>query len=87
MAAVELSDRYITDRFLPDKAIDLIDQAGARVRLRTKTPGRDVRDLERRVEELQREKDEAVASEEYERASQLRDQIDRGPAADRAARR
>ena len=76
VAAVELSDRYITDRFLPDKAIDLIDQAGARVRLRTKTPGRDVRDLERRAEELLRDKDQAVASEQYELASQLRDQID-----------
>ena len=75
VAAVELSDRYISDRFLPDKAIDLIDQAGARVRLRTKTPGRDVRDLEQRVEELLRDKDQAVASEQYELASQLRDQI------------
>ena len=75
VAAVELSDRYITDRFLPDKAIDLIDQAGARVRLRTKTPRRDVRDLEQRAEELQRDKDQAIASEQYERASQLRDQI------------
>jgi ATP-dependent Clp protease ATP-binding subunit ClpC len=75
VAAVELSDRYISDRFLPDKAIDLIDQAGARVRLRTKTPRRDVRDLEQRAEELQRDKDQAVASEQYERASQLRDQI------------
>ena len=75
VAAVELSDRYISDRFLPDKAIDLIDQAGARVRLRTTTPRRDVRDLEQRAEELQRDKDQAVASEQYERASQLRDQI------------
>jgi ATP-dependent Clp protease ATP-binding subunit ClpC len=75
VAAVELSDRYITDRFLPDKAIDLIDQAGARVRLRTKTPGVDLRDLERRAEELIRDKDQAVASEQYEHASQLRDQI------------
>jgi len=75
VAAVELADRYVTDRFLPDKAIDLIDQAGARVRLRTKTPGRDVRDLERRAEELQRDKDQAVASEQYEQASQLRDEI------------
>ncbi len=74
-AAVELSDRYITDRFLPDKAIDLIDQAGARVRLRTKTPGRELRDLERRAEELHRDKDQAVASEQYEHASRLRDQI------------
>jgi ATP-dependent Clp protease ATP-binding subunit ClpC len=76
VAAVELSDRYITDRFLPDKAIDLIDQAGARVRLRTKTPGVDLRDLERRAEELHRDKDQAVASEQYEQASRLRDQID-----------
>ena len=75
VAAVELSDRYITDRFLPDKAIDLIDQAGARVRLRITTPRRDVRDLERRAEELQRDKDQAIASEQYERASQLRDEI------------
>jgi len=75
-AAVELSDRYITDRFLPDKAIDLIDQAGARVRLRNKTPALELRDLERRKEELRRDKDQAVASEQYEQASRLRDQID-----------
>jgi ATP-dependent Clp protease ATP-binding subunit ClpC len=75
VAAVELADRYLTDRFLPDKAIDLIDQAGARVRLRTKTPGREAKDLERRAEELQRDKDQAVASEQYERASQLRDEL------------
>jgi len=75
VAAVELSDRYIADRFLPDKAIDLIDQAGARVRLRTKTPGADLRDLQRRTDELQRDKDQAIASEQYERASQLRDEI------------
>ena len=75
VAAVELSDRYIADRFLPDKAIDLIDQAGARVRLRTKTPSTDVRQLEQQVEALQREKDEAVSMERYERATALRDQI------------
>jgi len=75
-AAVELSDRYITDRFLPDKAIDLIDQAGARVRLRTRTPGVDLRDLERRIEELQRDKDQAISSEQYEQASRLRDEIE-----------
>jgi ATP-dependent Clp protease ATP-binding subunit ClpC len=75
VAAVELSDRYITDRFLPDKAIDLIDQAGARVRLRTGTPHAEVRNLEQRADELQRDKDQAVASEQYERASQLRDEI------------
>ena len=76
VAAVELSDRYVTDRFLPDKAIDLIDQAGARVRLRTKTPDADLRDLERRADELKRDKDQAVASENYEEARRLRDQAD-----------
>jgi len=75
VAAAELSDRYISDRFLPDKAIDLIDQAGARVRLRTATPARDRREAEQRLERLQREKDEAVAMEDYARAAELRDQI------------
>ncbi len=75
VAAAELSNRYITDRFLPDKAIDLVDQAGARVRLRTKTPARDRREREERLERLQREKDEAVAVEDYGRAGALRDEI------------
>jgi len=75
VAAAELADRYISDRFLPDKAIDLVDQAGARVRLRTKTPARDRRELEQRLERLRREKDEAVAVEDYTRASTLRDEI------------
>jgi ATP-dependent Clp protease ATP-binding subunit ClpC len=75
VAAAELSDRYINDRFLPDKAIDLIDQAGARVRLKTKTPPRDRREAEQRLERLQREKDEAVATEDYSKAGELRDQI------------
>jgi ATP-dependent Clp protease ATP-binding subunit ClpC len=75
IAAAELADRYITDRFLPDKAIDLVDQAGARVRLRTKTPARDRRELEQRLERLRREKDEAVAVEDYTRAATLRDEI------------
>ncbi|MEU4692753.1 ATP-dependent Clp protease ATP-binding subunit [Actinoplanes sp. NPDC023714] len=74
-AAAVLSDRYITDRFLPDKAIDLIDQAGARVRLRTKTPDAGLRERERRLEELSRDRDQAVAAEKYERASELRDEI------------
>ncbi|MGY1706980.1 ATP-dependent Clp protease ATP-binding subunit [Geodermatophilus sp. SYSU D00697] len=74
-AAVELSDRYITDRHLPDKAIDLIDQAGARVRRRVRMPPTDLRGLEQEVEQLQREKDQAVAAEQYERASELRDQL------------
>jgi ATP-dependent Clp protease ATP-binding subunit ClpC len=74
-AAVELSDRYVTDRHLPDKAIDLIDQAGARVRRRVKTPPTDLRGLEQELSRLQREKDQAVAAEQYERASELRDQV------------
>ncbi|MFI9645191.1 ATP-dependent Clp protease ATP-binding subunit [Streptomyces sp. NPDC052040] len=75
VAAVELSDRYLTDRHLPDKAIDLIDQAGARVRLRARTKGADVRTMEREVEQLTRDKDQAVADEQYEHATQLRDRI------------
>ncbi|MYV42370.1 AAA domain-containing protein, partial [Streptomyces sp. SID1328] len=74
-AAVELSDRYLTDRRLPDKAIDLIDQAGARVRLGARTKGADVRALEREAEQLVRDKDQAVADEQYEQATQLRDRI------------
>ncbi|BCJ56409.1 ATPase AAA [Actinoplanes sp. NBRC 14428] len=74
-AAAELSSRYITDRFLPDKAIDLIDQAGARVRLRVKTPAADVRERERLLEQLARDRDQAVAAENYEKASRLRDEI------------
>jgi ATP-dependent Clp protease ATP-binding subunit ClpC len=75
VAAAELSDRYVTDRFLPDKAIDLIDQAGARVRLRTRTPARDRRQAEQQIDRLQREKDQAVTAEDYARAGALRDQI------------
>ncbi|HEY1699667.1 MAG TPA: ATP-dependent Clp protease ATP-binding subunit [Trebonia sp.] len=75
VAAAELSSRYITDRFLPDKAIDLIDQAGARVRLRSHMPARDRRELEQRIEQVRREKDQAVAAEDYDRAGTLRDEI------------
>ncbi|MFF7653941.1 ATP-dependent Clp protease ATP-binding subunit [Streptomyces sp. NPDC007983] len=74
-AAVELADRYLADRFLPDKAIDLMDQAGARVRLRSSARGTDLRALERELEQLTRDKDQAVASEQYERATALRDRI------------
>jgi ATP-dependent Clp protease ATP-binding subunit ClpC len=75
VAAVGLSDRYLTDRRLPDKAIDLIDQAGARVRLRARTKGTDVRAMEREAEQLTRDKDQAAADEQYEKATQLRDRI------------
>jgi ATP-dependent Clp protease ATP-binding subunit ClpC len=76
VAAAELSDRYIRDRFLPDKAIDLIDQAGARVRLRTKTKDDETRSLEEDLRRLVRERDQATAAEDYDRAGDLRDQID-----------
>jgi ATP-dependent Clp protease ATP-binding subunit ClpC len=75
IAAAELSERYITSRFLPDKAIDLIDQAGARVRLRSRTPAPDTRAQEERLASMQREKDSAVADENYERANGLKQQI------------
>ncbi len=72
--AVELSTRYITGRCLPDKAIDVIDEAGARVRLKNMTPPPDVADLEKRIEELQGQKDEAVRNADYEQAASLRDE-------------
>ncbi len=75
VAAAELSDRYVTDRFLPDKAIDLMDQAGARVRLRSKTKPRDTKELEDEVARLGREKDQAVAAEDFEKAQGLKDRI------------
>ncbi|RFS87256.1 ATP-dependent Clp protease ATP-binding subunit [Actinomadura spongiicola] len=75
LAAVDLSSRYLTDRFLPDKAIDLIDQAGARVRLRAGTRDGGRRELEQRLERRRREKDQAVADEDYEKASELRDEV------------
>ena len=68
VAAAELSDRYIRDRFLPDKAIDLIDQASARVRLRTRTKDDDTRSLEDDLRRLARERDQATAAEDYDRA-------------------
>lgn len=76
-AAVELSTRYISGRCLPDKAIDVIDEAGARVRLKNMTPPPDLAEYEARVEKLQAEKDEAVRGADYERAAALRDDIQR----------
>ncbi|HUI36492.1 MAG TPA: AAA family ATPase, partial [Gaiellaceae bacterium] len=76
VAAAELSDRYVRDRFLPDKAIDLIDQAGARVRLRMKTKDDDTRSLEDDLRRLARERDQATAAEDYDRAGSLRDQME-----------
>jgi ATP-dependent Clp protease ATP-binding subunit ClpC len=75
--AVELSSRYISGRCLPDKAIDVIDEAGARVRLKNMTPPPNLAEYEAKVEKLQAEKDEAVRNADYERAASLRDDIQR----------
>ena len=72
VAAAELSDRYISDRFLPDKAIDLMDQAAARIRLRSKTKPQDTRALEDDIRRLKREKDQAIAAEDFEKAQDLK---------------
>jgi ATP-dependent Clp protease ATP-binding subunit ClpC len=76
-AAVEMSERYITARCLPDKAIDVIDEAGARVRLRTMTKPPDLKDIDEDVERLNKEKEEAVANQDFEKAAALRDQADK----------
>jgi len=72
---VELSTRYIPGRYLPDKAIDVMDEAGARVRLRAMTHPPDLKELEGRIADLDKEKEEAVASQDFERAARLRDQV------------
>ncbi|MBN2317375.1 MAG: ATP-dependent Clp protease ATP-binding subunit [Sedimentisphaerales bacterium] len=72
--AVELSTRYITGRCLPDKAIDVVDESGARVRLKNMTPPPDLTKIEEKIEKLQREKDDAVRNADYERAAALRDE-------------
>lgn len=73
-AAVKLSDRYITDRFLPDKAIDLIDEAASRVRLKSFTAPPDLKKLEESVEKMAKEKEEAIRSQEFEKAARIRDE-------------
>jgi ATP-dependent Clp protease ATP-binding subunit ClpC len=76
-AAVELSGRYITGRCLPDKAIDVIDEAGARVHLKSMTRPPDLKEIDDEVETLNREKEEAVANQDFEKAAALRDQADK----------
>ncbi|HEX7120466.1 MAG TPA: ATP-dependent Clp protease ATP-binding subunit [Longimicrobiales bacterium] len=73
VAAVKLSERYITDRFLPDKAIDVIDEAGARARLATQVPPPEVGELKEQLEKLGELKDEAIRDQDFERAAELRD--------------
>jgi ATP-dependent Clp protease ATP-binding subunit ClpC len=75
--AVDLSVRYITGRFLPDKAIDVLDEAGARVRIRSMTRPPDLKKLEGEIERLEKEKDEAVANQDFERAATMRDQAEK----------
>ena len=72
-AAVTLSVRYIADRFLPDKAIDLVDEAASRLRIRTRTSPPDLKELEDKIGELAKEKEEAISAQEFERAADLRD--------------
>ncbi len=73
-AAVKLSSRYINDRFLPDKAIDLIDEASSRVKLKTYTEPETLKKLEEKIEKLQKEKEEAIQVQDFEKAAKLRDE-------------
>ena len=73
-AAVELSSRYIADRYLPDKAIDLMDEAASKVRLQGYVSPPDLKELETRIEAVRKEKEEAVNNQNYERAAQVRDE-------------
>lgn len=72
-AAVNLSDRYITDRFMPDKAIDLIDEGAAKVRIQSLTAPPDLKELEEKIENIDKEKEEAIRVQDFERAASLRD--------------
>ena len=72
-ACVQLSDRYISDRFLPDKAIDVLDEVGARVHLKNIHVPKHIEDLEKKIEELKEKKNQAVKNQQYEKAADLRD--------------
>jgi ATP-dependent Clp protease ATP-binding subunit ClpC len=76
-SAVDLSSRYITARCLPDKAIDVIDEAGARVRLRSMSKPPDLKEIDDDIERLNKEKEDAVANQDFEKAAALRDQADK----------
>ena len=73
-AAVDLSERYINDRFLPDKAIDLIDEACSKIKLRTVTMPKNILDMENKIEKVSKEKEEAIISQSFENAAKLRDE-------------
>ena len=72
-AAVELSTRYINDRFLPDKAIDLMDEAASRVRMEQEEPSKELKSLEEKINALSKDKDAAINAQDFEKAAQLRD--------------
>jgi ATP-dependent Clp protease ATP-binding subunit ClpC len=74
VASAKLSERYITDRFLPDKAIDVIDEAGARARLATQVPPPQVTDLKEQLEALGEKKDQSIRDQDFEKAAELRDE-------------
>ncbi|BBM86072.1 ATP-dependent Clp protease ATP-binding subunit [Candidatus Uabimicrobium amorphum] len=73
--AIELADRYITGRFMPDKAIDVMDEAGARVRLKSMTKPSGIKEIEDEIRKLDKEKEEAVANQDFERAANFRDKV------------
>src|SRR6201989_1635061 len=73
VASAQLADRYISDRFLPDKAIDLIDEAGSRMRIRRMTAPPDLREYDEKIAQVRREKESAIASQDFEKAAALRD--------------
>ncbi|WP_372369134.1 ATP-dependent Clp protease ATP-binding subunit [Candidatus Uabimicrobium sp. HlEnr_7] len=73
--AIELADRYITGRFMPDKAIDVMDEAGARVRLKSMTKPTGIKEIEDEIRKLDKEKEEAVANQDFERAANFRDKV------------
>ncbi|MFQ5681404.1 MAG: ATP-dependent Clp protease ATP-binding subunit, partial [Candidatus Omnitrophota bacterium] len=73
-SAARLSDRYITGRFLPDKAIDLIDEAGSHARLKVLTAPQEIKSVQQRIEQIRKEKEGAVKSQDFERAATLRDE-------------
>ena len=73
-AAVQLSTRYLPDRFLPDKAIDLVDEAASKIRLQAYTTPPDLKDMENRLENLRKEKEAAINAQEFEKAAHLRDE-------------
>jgi ATP-dependent Clp protease ATP-binding subunit ClpC len=73
VASAQLADRYISDRFLPDKAIDLIDEAGSRMRIRRMTAPPDLREYDEKIAQVRREKESAIDSQDFEKAAALRD--------------